>query len=348
MTGDELRALLRRPVVVAPMAGGPSTAELVTAAAAAGGASASWRAATRPPRRWRRRSARSARRPRERSASTSSCRAARRPSLAETARYVGSLGPDAATAGAALGDPAWDDDDWAAKLDVLLTAPVPLVSFTFGCPPRDVVRSLQDAGSLVVVTVTQPEEARLAAGAGADGLCSQGREAGAHRGTFTNVRSVSEELSLLDLVAAVAGVCGLPQIATGGIMDAGGAAAVLRAGAVAAQCGTAFLRCPESGAHPAYKAALADDRFTRTALTRAFSGRPARGLVNQFMRDHPGAPPAYPEINNATRPLRTAAARSGDVDRMSLWAGTGFRQATARPAAEVIGLLDPGTALMHD
>ena len=341
--GDELRALLRRPVVVAPMAGGPSTPELVTAAAAAGPLgflAGGYKTAAAM------------------AAEISAVRAADAAAFgvnvfvpggptgepAETARYIGSLAPDAAATGAALGDPAWDDDDWAAKLDVLLTAPVPLVSFTFGCPPRDVVQSLQDAGSLVVVTVTQSEEARLTADAGADGVCSQGREAGAHRGTFTNVRSVSEEFSLLDLIAAVAGVCDLPQIATGGIMDAGGVAAVLRAGAVAAQCGTAFLRCPESGAHPAYKAALADDRFTSTALTRAFSGRPARGLVNQFMRDHPDAPPAYPEINNATRPLRAAAARNGDVDRISLWAGTGFRQATARPAAEVIGLLDPETA----
>ena len=81
-------------------------------------------------------------------------------------------------------------------------------------------------------------------------------------------------------------------------------AAVLAAGAVAAQCGTAFLRCPESGAHTAYKAALVDPRFTKTAVTRAFSGRPARGLVNQFIVDHTDAPCAYPEINNATRPLR--------------------------------------------
>jgi nitronate monooxygenase len=124
-------------------------------------------------------------------------------------------------------------------------------------------------------------------------------------------------------------------------MTAAGAAAALAAGAIAVQCGTAFLRCPESGAHPVHKAALASGQFTGTAMTRAFSGRPARGLVNQFIRDHPDAPAAYPEINNATRPLRAAAARQGDADRMSLWAGTGFRQATERPAAEIIDLLDP-------
>jgi nitronate monooxygenase len=90
-----------------------------------------------------------------------------------------------------------------------------------------------------------------------------------------------------------------------------------------------------------YKAALGDARFTETRVTRAFSGRPARGLANAFMADHPDAPPAYPEINNATRPLRAAAARAGDADRMSLWAGTGYRAATTRPAAEVVDLLTP-------
>ena len=112
--------------------------------------------------------------------------------------------------------------------------------------------------------------------------------------------------------------------------------AVITAGAVAAQCGTAFLRCPESGAHPRYKAALADPRHTATTLTRAFSGRLARGLVNQFIRDHHDAPAAYPEINNATRPLRSAAAADGDTERMSLWAGQGYRSAAEQPADEII------------
>jgi len=122
-------------------------------------------------------------------------------------------------------------------------------------------------------------------------------------------------------------------------MDAAGVTAALAAGATAVQCGTALLRCPESGAHPVYKAALADPRYGGTAVTRAFSGRPARGLVNGFLRDHQDAPPAYPEINNATRPIRAAAAAAGDADRMSLWAGQGYRAATTRPAGEVIDML---------
>ena len=146
----------------------------------------------------------------------------------------------------------------------------------------------------------------------------------------------------LDLVAAIRGLTDLPLVAAGGIMEAGSVAAALAAGATAVQCGTASLRCPESGAHPAYKDALADPRFGETAVTRAFSGRPARGLVNAFMLDHAGAPAAYPEINNAARPLRAAAAKAGDVHRMSLWAGQGYRAATTRPAAEVIDMLCAG------
>jgi nitronate monooxygenase len=100
--------------------------------------------------------------------------------------------------------------------------------------------------------------------------------------------------------------------------------------------GTAFLRCPESGAHPVHKAALVDPRFTATAVTRAFSGRPARGLVNRFMAAHPDAPPAYPEINNATRPLRAAAAARADAGGMSLWAGQAFRAASDDVAGEIV------------
>ncbi len=189
------------------------------------------------------------------------------------------------------------------------------------------------------MTVTSPAEAAEAASAGADCLCVQGPEAGAHRGTFANDDRPAAEPGLVPLMGEVRRVTDLPLIAAGGISGGSTVATALAAGATAVLCGTAFLRCPESGAHPAYKAALADPRFNQTAVTRAFSGRPARGLVNRFMRDHPAAPAAYPEINNATRPLRSAAAAAGDVERMSLWAGKGYRAAAACPAAEVVAAL---------
>ncbi len=343
MIPERLRILPRRPVVVAPMAGGPSTPALVAAAAGAGALgflAAGYKSA---------------------GAMTAEAEAVRAltsepfginifvpgaPAAdpGRTARYVGSLAGDAGAVGAVLGEPVWDDDDWDAKISALLAAPPAMVSFTFGCPPREVVAALREAGAVVAVTVTHPDEARRAVAAGADCLCVQGIEAGAHRGTFGNDDRAVAGTGVLTLIGEVAGVTGLPLIAAGGIMNAEAVAAVLAAGAVAAQCGTAFVRCPESGAHPVYKAALGDDRFSSTALTRSFSGRPARGLVNRFMRDHPDAPAAYPEINNATRPLRAAAARRGDAGRMSLWAGTGFRQATTRPAAEIVDFLSPGQA----
>jgi len=325
-----LTDLLRRPVIVAPMAGGPSTAELVIAAAGAGALgflAAGYKT------------------PAAMAAEMADVRAATAqpfgvnvllpgtpyPDPAALDRYLGSLrsaGP--------LGDATWDDDGFGGKIAALLAEPPAVTSFTFGCPPAEVIRALQDAGSLVVVTVTSPAEAALAAGAGVDALCAQGYEAGAHRGTFANDDQPGRDYGLLSLIGEVARVTSLPQVAAGGIMDPRQVRAVIAAGAVAAQCGTAFLRCPESGAHPRYKAALTDPHYTATTLTRAFSGRLARGLANQFIRDHQDAPAAYPEINNATRPLRAAAAADGDTERMSLWAGQGWRSATGQPAGEII------------
>jgi nitronate monooxygenase len=254
-------------------------------------------------------------------------------------RYVASLAADAADLGVAPGEPVWDDDGWEAKIAALLAAPPPVVSFTFGCPPEPLIAAFRAAGSLVWVTVTSPAEAVAGTAAGADSLCVQGPEAGAHRGTFTNEDRPSGEPGLASLIGATRRVTSLPLIAAGGICARPAVTAALAAGASAVQCGTAFLRCPESGAHPAYRAALADPRFGQTAVTRAFTGRPARGLVNRFMLDHPAAPAAYPEINHATRPLRAAAAAAGDIGRMSLWAGQGYRACTTRPAAEIVAAL---------
>jgi nitronate monooxygenase len=255
--------------------------------------------------------------------------------------YLAGLAAEADELGAQPGEPSWDDDHWDAKIETLLGHPPPVVSFTFGCPDPGVIAALQAAGSIVWVTVTELREAVLAAARGADGLCVQAAGAGAHRGTFSDGQHDAPARSLPRLLHDVLEVTGLPLVAAGGIMTRHDAARALATGAVAVQCGTAFLCCPESGAHPLHKAALTDPRFTQTAVTRAFSGRPARGLVNRFMLDHPDAPSAYPEINNATRPLRAAAAAAGDTGRMSLFAGEGFRAATKCPAGEVVELLCP-------
>ncbi|OQP15614.1 nitronate monooxygenase [Geobacillus zalihae] len=252
-------------------------------------------------------------------------------------RYRVALAAEAERFGASVGEPKWEDDDWAAKLDVLLQERVPVVSFTFGCPDKEVIAALQKAGSFVIVTVTAVEEAEMAAKAGADALCVQGAEAGGHRASFGNDLNKCGALELFPLLARVRAAVRVPLAAAGGIMDGRGIAAALKAGASAVQLGTAFLRCPESGAHPLHKQALADPRFVETAVTRAFTGRPARGLVNRFMAEYRAlAPAAYPHVHHMTKPLRAASAKAGDPEGMSLWAGTGYRLARELPAAELV------------
>jgi nitronate monooxygenase len=333
-TEGPLAELGLRPVVVAPMAGGVSTPGLVIAAAEAGALgflAAGYKSAAAM---------------REQIDAVEAATSAPfgvnvfvpgrpAPDADALGAYLGALADDARELEASLGEPAWDDDHWAAKVVDLVNCPVPVVSFTFGCPPSDLVETLRDRGSRVWVTVTDEVEAAQAAQAGPDGLVVQGSQAGAHRGTFANGPAPADARGTIELLGAVSTVTGLPLIATGGIMTPEAVEEALAAGASAVQCGTAFLRCPQSGAPAAHKAALADPRYDRTSVTRAFSGRPARGLVNGFMRAHEDAPAAYPEINNATRPLRAAATAAGDTDRMSLWAGEGFRLATTDPVAEV-------------
>jgi nitronate monooxygenase len=235
------------------------------------------------------------------------------------------------------GEPRFDDDDWDAKLLVLAAEQPPVVSFTFGCPSREVISSLAAGGSEVWVTVTDLGEARIAHAAGAHALVLQGSEAGGHRATFVD-RVGAEQLGVLALTRLVARTIELPLIAAGGLGDGPAVAAVLAAGAAAAQLGTAFLRAPEAGTHPAHKAALAAE--TPTALTRAFTGRLARGLVNRFLLDHDSAAPiAYPHVHHATAPLRAAARRAGDGDGFNLWAGQAHMLAEERPAAEIVARL---------
>ncbi|MFD8570435.1 nitronate monooxygenase [Streptomyces sp. NPDC057694] len=241
-----------------------------------------------------------------------------------------------------LGDPdSGRDDGYDAKLAILVDDPVPLVSFTFGCPTREVVDSLRRVGTLTVVTVTTAAEARAAEAVGADAVCVQGIEAGGHQGTHRDCAETDGSgVGLLALIVQVREAVQLPVIAAGGIMRGAQIAAVLAAGADLAQLGTAFLVTPESGAPDLHKRAMTDPLFTRTELTRAFSGRPARGLVNRFLREHgPYAPAAYPEVHHMTSPIRKAAAKAGDPQAMALWAGQGHRLARELPAGQLVEVL---------
>jgi nitronate monooxygenase len=256
--------------------------------------------------------------------------------------YAHQLAGEAAWYETELGDPdSGRDDGYDAKLAVLLDNPVPVVSFHFGVPSRDVLDRLRRAGTVTLVTATTAEEARAVERAGADAVIAQGVEAGGHQGTHRDLpENDGSGIGLLSLVAQIREAVSLPIVAAGGIMRGGQIAAVLAAGASAAQLGTAFLATPESGAHALHKRALTDPLYARTELTRAFSGRPARVLVNRFVREHgPYAPAAYPEVNHLTSPLRKAAARAGDAQGMSLFAGQGHRLARELPAGELVEVL---------
>lgn len=262
------------------------------------------------------------------------------PSAVEVYRHQ--LAGEAAWYETPLGDLDVDGDDgYEAKLAILLDDPVPVVSFTFGCPTRDTLDALAGVGTYTVVTVTTPEEAQAAQWAGADAVCAQGVEAGGHQSTHRDdPQADGSGIGLLSLVSQVRETVQIPVLAAGGLMRGAQIAAVLAAGADAAQLGTAFLVCPESGASPLHKQALTNPLFVRTALTRAFSGRPARGLVNRFMREHgPYAPAAYPQVHHLTAGLRRAAAKAGDAQGMALWAGQGHRMARELPAGRLVGLL---------
>jgi len=252
--------------------------------------------------------------------------------------YLRELAPEAERQGATLGEPRFDDDGWEAKLGLMCDERPAVVSFTFGCPDASTTDRLHGAEIAVWVTVTGPEEARVAEAAGADGLVVQGTEAGGHRASFIDDGSEEGGIGLLALLRILGRATPLPLIATGGIADGAALAAVLCAGASAGQIGTALMLAPEAGTAPAQRALLAQRAPTR--VTRAFTGRAARGIVNRFMADHHDAAPlAYPEIHHVTAPLRAAARQRGDADSFNLWAGQAHELVQERPAAEIVRVM---------
>ena len=235
--------------------------------------------------------------------------------------------------GVAVGAPRHDDDGWEEKLALVAELRVPVISFTFGCPDPAVLAPLQRAGAAVWITVTTADEARAAERAGADALVVQGVEAGGHRATFDD--TAPNDIALLPALQLVAAASDLPLVATGGLAGGRSIAAVLAAGAAAAQLGTAFMLTPEAGTAEAHRQAIAGDG--ETGLTRAFTGRTARGIVNRFQREHgPAAPLGYPDVHHVTAPLRKAARERGDADGFHLWAGQAHSLAEPVPAGELV------------
>ncbi|MGO4384248.1 nitronate monooxygenase [Specibacter sp. RAF43] len=262
---------------------------------------------------------------------------------AALARYRVELRATADRLGVAVpaSDPSLSDpkvqDFWAEKVDLLLAEPVPFVSFTFGLPPESVVAALHRAGTRVIASVTSVAEALAAQAVGADALVVQHADAGGHSAAFLPRADASAGNGAAGLVADVRSAVELPLIGAGGIGDAATAKRVLAAGACAVQLGTALIRTDESGARQLHKDALADPAYTETAVTRAFTGKPARALVNDFVRRHSAsAPHAYPEVHFLTAPLRSAAAAANDAAAVNLWAGTAWRSSQPGPVARVI------------
>ncbi|MGO9930139.1 MAG: nitronate monooxygenase [Mycobacterium sp.] len=232
-----------------------------------------------------------------------------------------------------------DDDDWERKLEVVADLRPELVSFTFGVPSPDVIRRLGALGLLVMVTVTSAYEAGVAVAAGADSLVVQGPDAGGHRGTFAPDMEPGTE-SLHELLSRIRNAHDVPLIAAGGLGTAEDVAGVLDRGAVAAQVGTALLLSDEANTHPAYRTAMNNPLHGKTIVSRAFSGRYARGLENTFTRLLDDvAPLGYPEVHQMTLPIREAAAEWQDPNGMALWAGTSFQKARPEPVADILASL---------
>ena len=344
MTNNELlkRLGIENPIIQGPMGGGPSTPELVAAVSNAGGLGSLGAAYLAPDQ------------------------------ITETIRRVRSLTEkpfqvnlfaggwdihahgDAAPMLELLAEvhqslglpppstPAPQPDPFPEQLEAVLEARAPIFSFTFGIPNADAMARLKKRCILILGTATTVEEGRLLAGAGADVIVAQGAESGAHRGTFAGSFE-SSMVPTLELVRGIRAVVDLPVIAAGGMMDGGDVAAALAAGASAAALGTAFLVCPESGAPQVHKQAILDAAEDTTVVTRAFSGRPARGLRNAFIEKLSGRESAilpYPLQNALTRAMRTAAAKQATPEFLSLWAGQGVARARAMPAAELVRRLE--------
>ncbi|MCU0869083.1 MAG: nitronate monooxygenase [Burkholderiales bacterium] len=238
---------------------------------------------------------------------------------------------------------------YAPDLDAQLAAAArvapAVVTFHLGVLPAERVQALRRAGALVGGSATCLDEAHALAAAGCDFVVAQGGEAGGHRGTW--LRDPHDALTgTLALVRLLVRDGGLPVVAAGGIMDGDGIAAVLALGAQAAQLGTAFIACPESGASAPQRAALLAARDDATRLSDKFTGKPARGLVNRFMRearDHDIATLPFPAQLGLTAPLRAPTVKQGSADFLSLWAGQAVALSRALAVADLVAALTAET-----
>ncbi|GGL75909.1 nitronate monooxygenase [Deinococcus aerolatus] len=331
------RLNLRVPIVLAPMAGGPGTPELAAAVSQAGGLGSLGVAYLTPAQ--IRETGAAVRRltPGPFALNLFAPQPAARPTQLEVARATAELAPFHARLG--LAPPvltAQAEQDFESQLEAVLDVCPAVLSFTFGRLDARHLEALRARGVLTMGTATGLDEARQLEADGVDAVVLQGGAAGGHRGGWLT----DERADTLALVQAAAQGVRVPLIAAGGLMTREDVRAVLDAGARLAQCGTAFLRAAEAGTSAPYRSALAAARPGDTVLTRAFSGRTARGLRNA-VTEGVAHPLPYPFQNALTRQLRAAGAEAGRADVLSLWAGEGVGQGREGSAAQILAGLWP-------
>jgi nitronate monooxygenase len=333
---------LRLPVIQAPMAGGPSSQELVAACSAAGALGSFGFAYTQPEE--MKKQCAWVRSKTDRPFGVNLFVApqpepiapgAQRAALDAVAPYYAELGLPAPEPVKAPYVP-----DLEAQFAAVESIAPKVFTVHFGSLGADRVKRFQAKGMLVGGSANCIAEAKGLEAAGFDFVIAQGGEAGGHRGSY--LRDPYQSLTgTLALTRMIVRAVQLPVVAAGGIMDGAGIAAVLALGASAAQLGTAFIPCPESGAAQVHKDLLVKATEDDTRLTEKFSGRPARGLANRFMREMEGKSQlAFPAQNSVTGKLRQASAKTGKPDFIALWAGQASPLARALPAAELIGKLE--------
>jgi nitronate monooxygenase len=257
------------------------------------------------------------------------------PMLRRLATYAAELGIPAPTASTAAGLSFDEQARAVAETDAAV------FSFTFGIPSAETLRLIKARRKFILGTATTVDEAIALEAAGVDAVIAQGSEAGGHRGTFA-AEFLAAMIGTMALVPQVVDALRIPVVAAGGIMDGRGIAAALTLGASGVQMGTAFLTCDEAGPPPVYKETILKSREHETRVTRAFSGRFARGIANRMMQEidaDPSEIAPFPIQNSLTRPIRTAATKQGRPEYLSLWAGQGLRLSRRAKASELVDLL---------